>query len=516
MAVSSTNAFPRSISSKGNMNSPSFTSLASAIGPNTTLFSALTSLYQAETMSSSSSSKVSPVLSSSSSSTTGTVASAAAAAASSASMSNNITTTAVATAAENPVCTSGYRSKRLQDQSSTNISHNVILNYGSGDRGAFIASFASISSSALSTFSPYSLPQQRPPKSKERGHGKGFETTQSCSVPYYEKQHQQQLQQQLQQHSSCKERFQYQKGYHNNEGVNSDGVEDDNEDGSEDEDEDRDMMFMGRMCVDTLYQTDSATSETDSDDSVCDSDSDDPSSSSSSTSTTMIEMMMDDEQLLVEFGRRPRVFDDTETMAFYISPLAITQLSVGLWTRSRPACVIINTSIPRQVRFDDMDWSTDALRMLNTPNAGGSSLLSEVLSIEMLNRCLGATLAKTEMEIRYLFAYQPITDYTITLPNLSPRMHVGVSVTRAFAFKGAYKRADCRKLLWKKLTGILASTRNVIGERFFKQILHVWVPNGKVARTVQATYRSLPIEVTRNTVVIISVVNARWVFSNRR
>ncbi|ORZ17565.1 hypothetical protein BCR41DRAFT_50528 [Lobosporangium transversale] len=310
--------------------------------------------------------------------------------------------------------------------------------------------------------------------------------------------------------------FQYQKGYHNNEGVNSDGVEDDNEDGSEDEDEDRDMMFMGRMCVDTLYQTDSATSETDSDDSVCDSDSDDPSSSSSSTSTTMIEMMMDDEQLLVEFGRRPRVFDDTETMAFYISPLAITQLSVGLWTRSRPACVIINTSIPRQVRFDDMDWSTDALRMLNTPNAGGSSLLSEVLSIEMLNRCLGATLAKTEMEIRYLFAYQPITDYTITLPNLSPRMHVGVSVTRAFAFKGAYKRADCRKLLWKKLTGILASTRNVIGERFFKQILHVWVPNGKVARTVQATYRSLPIEVTRNTVVIISVVNARWVFSNRR
>ncbi|KAF9936608.1 hypothetical protein BGZ67_002198 [Mortierella alpina] len=213
---------------------------------------------------------------------------------------------------------------------------------------------------------------------------------------------------------------------------------------------------------------------------------------------------------------RPRVFDDTATIAFYISPLAISQLATGLWTRSRPACVIINTRIPRGTLFDDMDWSPDALRMLTTPNAGGSSLLSEVLSLEMLSRCLGAHLAKTEMEIGYLFVSQPITDYSITLPNLSPRLHVGVSVTRAFSFIGAYRRVECRQLLWKKLSGILASTKNVVNERFFKQILHVWVPNGKVARTVQATYRSLPTELTRNTVVMISVVNAPWVFSNRR
>ncbi|KAG0083691.1 hypothetical protein BGZ92_010551 [Podila epicladia] len=229
---------------------------------------------------------------------------------------------------------------------------------------------------------------------------------------------------------------------------------------------------------------------------------------------SFVDQMSD--ELLIEFGRKPRVFDDAPNMTFYISPLSISQLATGLWTRSRPACVIINTSIPRGFCFDDMDWSDDSLRMLNTPNAGGSSLLSEVLSCEMLNRCLGATLAKTEMEIKYLFAYQPITDYTVCLPSLSPRMHVGVSVTRAFAFKGAYRRSDCRKLLYKKLRGILASTKNVIDERFFKQILHVWVPNGKVARTVQATYKTLPIEVTRNTVVIISVVNAPWVFSNRR
>ncbi|KAK3824048.1 MAG: hypothetical protein J3R72DRAFT_458491 [Linnemannia gamsii] len=224
-------------------------------------------------------------------------------------------------------------------------------------------------------------------------------------------------------------------------------------------------------------------------------------------------------QSLVEFGKTPRMFDDTPeaNMSFFISPLAISQLARGLWTRTESACVIIHTRLPQRTsRFDDHPWSDDALRMLNLPNAGGSSLLSEVLSCEMLYRCLGARLAKTEMEIRYFFAYQPMTDYTISLPGLASGFHVGVSVTRAFAYKGAYRRSECRKLLKKKLSGITASTRNVMDERLFKQILHVWVPNGKVARTVQATYRTLPAELTRNSVVVISVVNAAWVFSNRR
>lgn len=218
----------------------------------------------------------------------------------------------------------------------------------------------------------------------------------------------------------------------------------------------------------------------------------------------------------MDFTRTPLACNKSTDVMFYMSPFAISELVASLISRSRPTSVVVNTSVVRGLGFDDLAWSMDSLRMLNTPNAGGSSLLSEVLSCEVLGRCLGARLARTEMEIKYLFAEQPITDFTVTLPNVSPRMSVGVSVTRAFAYKGAYRKAACRKLLLKKLTGILASSRNVIGERFFKQILHVWVPNGKVARTVQSAYRSLPVEVTHNTVVLISVVNARWVFSNRR
>ncbi|KAF9573154.1 hypothetical protein EC968_009003 [Mortierella alpina] len=269
--------------------------------------------------------------------------------------------------------------------------------------------------------------------------------------------------------------------------------------------------------VDDSDETNSSSSSSGSDDS----DSEGSALSFSSSSSSSFSDDDDyndnkDDQARVEFDRRPRVFDDTATIAFYISPLSIAQLATGLWTRSRPACVIINTRLARATQFDDLDWSPDALRMLTTPNAGGSSLLSEVLSLEMLSRCLGARLAKTEMEMGYLWVSQPMTDYSISLPNLSPRLHVGVSVTRAFSFKGPYRREECRQLLWKKLTGILASTKNLMNDRFFKQILHIWVPDGKVARTVQATYKKMPVNVKRNTVVVISVVNAPWVFSNRR
>ncbi|KAF9976680.1 hypothetical protein BGZ73_008077 [Actinomortierella ambigua] len=227
---------------------------------------------------------------------------------------------------------------------------------------------------------------------------------------------------------------------------------------------------------------------------------------------------------------RPRVFNEASSMAFYMTPLAMATMVQALLGRHASACVHMNLRIPREYLFDDMDWSSDALRMLYLPNAGGSSHLSEVLSFEILHRCLGAQLAETEMEIRYFFAYQPITDYTVTVPSLAGvvgygpgRMHghqgpvkLGVSVTRAFSFRGPYRRSDCRKLLRKKLRGIIESSKNVVGGKLYKQILHVLVPSGKVARTVYSTWKRMPAELVHNTVVVVSIVNAPWVFTNRR
>ncbi|KAG0262498.1 hypothetical protein DFQ27_002294 [Actinomortierella ambigua] len=232
---------------------------------------------------------------------------------------------------------------------------------------------------------------------------------------------------------------------------------------------------------------------------------------------------------------RPRVFNEASSMAFYMTPLAMATMVQALRGRHASACVHMNLRIPRHCLFDDMDWSSGALRMLCLPNAGGSSHLSEVLSLEILHRCLGAELAETEMEIRYFFAYQPITDYTVTVPSLAGLVgyghghghghahahhhgpvKLGVSVTRAFSFRGPYRRADCRKLLRKKLRGIIASSKNVVGGKLYKQILHVLVPSGKVARTVYSTWKRMSAELVHNTVVVVSIVNAPWVFTNRR
>lgn len=54
-----------------------------------------------------------------------------------------------------------------------------------------------------------------------------------------------------------------------------------------------------------------------------------------------------------------------------------------------------------------MRWSRDALRMLSLPNAGGSSIASEVLSFEVMSRAFGAKLDRTETELKYLPGKQP-------------------------------------------------------------------------------------------------------------
>ena len=125
--------------------------------------------------------------------------------------------------------------------------------------------------------------------------------------------------------------------------------------------------------------------------------------------------------------------------------------------------------------------------MLSLPNAGGSSLLSEVLSFEMLSRAFGATLDRTEMELTYVPGAPPrgrlarcdppsrainkiardslpatcsprgcaslapgskITDYAVTVHG---GYKLGVSVTRAFKFEaetGGAAREVSSPLLW--------------------------------------------------------------------
>ncbi|XP_077985790.1 AAC-rich mRNA clone AAC4 protein-like [Glandiceps talaboti] len=154
--------------------------------------------------------------------------------------------------------------------------------------------------------------------------------------------------------------------------------------------------------------------------------------------------------------------------------------------------------------------SQHARRMWKEPNAGGNSVESEVLSYELLKRCFGAELLKTEMEVSYFPYGGSITDYVCTLYGSK----LGVSVTRAMKYKGHYEAEDAEKLLRKKLNGVINASRNSL-ENWSKQILHVWASSSHVANIIAKTYKNLPNDVTSNTIVLITTANRKsTIFSN--
>ena len=85
-------------------------------------------------------------------------------------------------------------------------------------------------------------------------------------------------------------------------------------------------------------------------------------------------------------------------------------------------------------------WSPDARRMLSLPNAGGSSLVSEALALELLARTFGASLKKTETELVY-HPGSKMTDFAIDVFGGYP---LGVSVTRAYKWRGDFRKVTAR------------------------------------------------------------------------
>lgn len=153
-------------------------------------------------------------------------------------------------------------------------------------------------------------------------------------------------------------------------------------------------------------------------------------------------------------------------------------------------------------------------KMLNTPNAGGNSVWSEVMSLEVLHANYGAHLRRTEMEIEYWPASK-ITDYSITVLG----RHIGVSVTRAINFldltrhyKAELTRDTARSLLSKKLFGVLASSASAV-DKWEKQILHVWTTSRMAAELVVSEYHNVEPALRSNTVVLVTLAkNADWLF----
>jgi len=162
--------------------------------------------------------------------------------------------------------------------------------------------------------------------------------------------------------------------------------------------------------------------------------------------------------------------------------------------------ILVSNRFRSRNKFENMDYSPDALKILHLPNAGGNSLESEVLSFEVLHRCFGAKLLKTEMEIEYCPESSKKTDYSVTLHG----HHIGVSVTRAMKFNGVFTAQDARWLLEKKLQGIIVSSENVL-DGWEKQILHVWTTHDYIADIIKTEFDKISDSLRKDTVVVLTI-----------
>lgn len=157
-----------------------------------------------------------------------------------------------------------------------------------------------------------------------------------------------------------------------------------------------------------------------------------------------------------------------------------------------------------------MALCAEAQSVLTNPNAGGSSALSEALSFALLKTQFGVRLERTEMAIQY-WTSSKITDFSVRVGHV----RIGVSVTRACAFRGAFTAEHARHLLTKKLHGINDSTDHVIVPHAWKrQVLHIWTQTAAIADTLFAVYATLPAALRNDTLVMCSVTPAanEWLY----
>lgn len=152
--------------------------------------------------------------------------------------------------------------------------------------------------------------------------------------------------------------------------------------------------------------------------------------------------------------------------------------------------------------FDPKELTPEGQAMASKPNLGGSSLLSEVTALEVLHRCDGAKLLKTEAEIVYATEGKK-TDFLIELAGAK----VGVSVVRAMSYpEGApYPLDQATGVLSGKLADILKSSANVAKEDAWeKQILAVIAQTPEHAAAIKTAWGKLDAATKADTVVVIT------------
>jgi hypothetical protein len=140
--------------------------------------------------------------------------------------------------------------------------------------------------------------------------------------------------------------------------------------------------------------------------------------------------------------------------------------------------------------------------MIADDNAGGSSLYSEVFAFEVLSRCEGAVLYKTETEVDYTVEPTKITDLVVDIG----ADRVGVSVVRTFVFGGGpLTPEEATRRVEGKLDDILVSSANVAPtDAWVKQILAIIAAEPEHVQIVRDAWDALDAETRADTILYVT------------
>jgi hypothetical protein len=161
------------------------------------------------------------------------------------------------------------------------------------------------------------------------------------------------------------------------------------------------------------------------------------------------------------------------------------------------------------------DYSKNIMRL---DNAGGNSLISEILSLEIIRYLIEECFPKknknkmeeiiTEKEIQYIFPdNSPKTDYIIKFGNKS----IAVSTTRAMSFgKIIFTEEKAIKLIYGKIRRINESNENVLPPyNWDKQILHIITQKKEYSKMLEKVFNNLDSEYTKKILIICSVFESK-------
>jgi len=171
---------------------------------------------------------------------------------------------------------------------------------------------------------------------------------------------------------------------------------------------------------------------------------------------------------------------------------------------TQPTFLVSEYNFSDACAFDPSGLASGPNKRYEGDNAGGSSLCSEVMSMQLLADCDEASIYKTEKQIAYTSCQGAITDYIAEIDD----QLVGVSVTRAY--KGpsidVYSVQDATDLLEKKLAGVNESSSKVKpSDKWLKQVLHIWTLRKDWVPLLKVAWQNLDAKLRGDTIVWVTV-----------